>query len=244
MVFELDYIARNWNYLDTFRRRPEPFHDEASAAAGYDDWPRAAFVDHLLVPGHEMELFAGGERRQLCRLDSQDYKLMNLDKDHNTVVFETVCTTPGSLGEISIRKTYRFVKNRIELEYRLANNGMEPVQFDHACEINLSFESLEPGKLRLHLRQGRQRQEISPDRFAAEGISDIQFFDLHNGTTVTINPSDRPELWSFPVEAVGVLWDRLHWFYQSNCVVLRWPTTLEPGESRTTSVSLKIENTK
>jgi 4-alpha-glucanotransferase len=243
-VFELDYLDRNWNYLDTFRRRPEPFHDEASVAAGYDDWQRSAFVDHFLVPGHSMESFAKGERRQVCRLDSMDYELANLDKEHNTAVFETTCVTPDSLGEIFIRKTYRFIKNRIELEYRLSNSGMEPVRFDHACETNLSFYSLEAGKLRLHLRQGRQRQEISPDRYSAEAVSDIQFYDLHNGTTITVNPSDRPGLWSFPVEAVGVLWDRPHWFYQSNCIVLIWPVNLGAGESQTVSVSLKIESTK
>jgi hypothetical protein len=96
----------------------------------------------------------------------------------------------------------------------------------------------------LHLRQGRRRQELSPDTVEAEAISDVQFLDLHNGTTITINPVDRPDLWSFPVEAVGMLWDRRHWFYESNCVVLRWPMSLDPGVSRTVSLSLKIEKTK
>ncbi len=243
-VFELDYLDKNWNYLDTFRRRPEPFHDEASISAGYDDWQRGAFVDHLLTAGHDMDQFTRGERDHFCRLDGRDYTIASLDKEHNTVVLETSCTAPDSFSRIGIRKTYRFMKNRVEVEYRLTNTGMEGVRFDHGCEINLSFHSLDPGKLRIHLRQGRQRQEISPDRFTAEGISDIQFFDLHNNTTLTVNPSDRPELWSFPVEAVGVLWDRPHWFYQSNCIVLTWPTQLDAGATKTTSVSLKIENTK
>ena len=243
-MFELDYLAKNWNYLDTFRRRPEPFHDEAATAAGYDDWQRSAFVDHLLVPGHDLDRFARGEREQVCELDAIDYELVALDKEHSTATFRTTCLTPDSLGELEMHKTYRFVKNRIELEYRISNSGMEPVTFDHACEVNLSFHSLDAGKLRLHLRQGRRRQELSPDTVEAEAISDVQFLDLHNGTTITINPVDRPDLWSFPVEAVGMLWDRQHWFYESNCVVLRWPMSLEPGTARTVSLALKIEKTK
>lgn len=242
-VFELDYLAKNWNYLDTFRRRPEAFHDEASVAAGYDDWQRAAFVDHFLEPGHDRASFARGERRQVCRLDAVDYELANLDKEHSTASFRALCRTDDGLAEITIEKRYRFVKNRVELEYRLTNQGMESVTFDHATEINLSFYSLDAGKLRLHLRQGRRRQELSPDTVEAEAISDLQFFDLHNGTTVTVNPSDRPHLWSFPVEAVGILWDTPHWFYESNCIVLRWPVTLEAGDVHSVSVSLKIEKT-
>jgi len=243
-VFELDYLDKNWNYLDTFRRRAEAFHDEASVTAGYDDWSRAAFVDHLLVPDHELTAFARGERNQVCELDSVDYELTDLDKERNTAVFAAKCSAPDHLAEIEIRKRYRFVKNRIELEYRIANAGMETIAVEHACEINLSFFSLDAGKLRIHLRQGRQRRELSPDTVEADGVSDLQFLDLHNGTTVTINPTERPDLWSFPVEAVGMLWDHPHWFYESNCVVLRWPLTLEAGDSRTYSVSLKIEDTR
>lgn len=243
-VFELDYLAKNWNYLDTFRRRVEPFHDDASATAGYDDWQRAAFVDHVLVPGHRKEDFARGERQQICDLTSIDYDLVELDKEHSTAEFQTVCHTSESFGEMTIRKTYRFVKNRVELEYTIKNTGMESIVYDHACETNLSFHSLEAGKLRLHVRQGRQKQELSPDPIEIDAVSDISFHDLHNATIVTLNPSDRPSMWSFPVEAVGVLWDHPHWFYESNCIVLRWPVSLEPGESRTFSVSLKIEDSK
>lgn len=243
-VFEIDFLAKNWNYLDTFRRRSEPFHDEATATAGYDDWSRAAFVDHVLVPGHGMDEFARGTRRQVCELNSVDYDLLDLDKERSTAVFQAVCRPDDSLGEITIKKSYHFVKNRVELQYTIENTGMGVISYEHASETNLSFHSLEPGKLRLHVRQGRQRQELSPDSIELDAVSDIQFFDLHNGTTITINPSERPTVWSFPVEAVGMLWDRPHWFYESNCVVMRWPVSLEPGEEQTFSISLKIETTK
>jgi hypothetical protein len=144
-------------------------------------------------------------------------------------------------GEIEIRKVYRFVKNRVDLEYRLQNNGMETISAVFGTEINLSFESLDVGKLRLHVRQGRSRKEIPPDAVALEGITDFQFQDLHNNTLITLNPSERPDLWCFPVEAVGILWDHPHWFYQSNCSVLRWPIDLKPGDTAERTVSLKIE---
>lgn len=243
-VFELDYVPRNWNYLDTFQRRPETFHDETTAAAGYDTWPRQAFVDHLLQPGQSVEDFARGSRAQFCDCTELVYEFESIDKDHNEVVLIGTCEDGSSLAQIVIHKTYRFIKSRIDVEYTLTNTGMADVEAEFAVETNLSFRSLEPGDLRISLRQGRQRTEISPDTFSAEAISDLQFLDLANNTIVTINPSDRPDLWSFPVEAVGILWNRPNWFYQSNCAVVRWPLRIGAGEERAFSCSLRIDKRK
>lgn len=243
-VFELDYLARNWNYLDTFQRRPEVFHDETTEAAGYDRWQRQAFVDHLLVPGQSVEDFARGSREQLCNLTDLVYELESIDKDHNEVTLVGTCRNDATLAQAVIRKTYRFVKSRIDVEYALSNTGMERIDAELAVETNLSFRSLEAGDLRIHMRQGRQRTEISPDTTAAESVSDLQFLDLVNNSTVTINPSDRPHMWSFPVEAVGILWNRLNWFYQANCVVVRWPLQIDAGEEQSFSYSLRIDRKK
>lgn len=243
-VFELDYVPRNWNYLDTFNRRPEVFHDETTAAAGYDNWPRQAFVDHLLKPGQNVEAFARGSREQICDLTGLSFEIESIDKDHNEIALIGTCRNEATLAQIVIHKIYRFIKSRIDVEYTLSNTGMDDVEAELAVETNLSFRSLEPGDLRIHLRQGRQRTEISPDTFAAEGMSDLQFLDLANNTIVTINPSDRPDLWSFPVEAVGMLWNRPNWFYQANCAVVRWPLQLGAGDERTFTYSLRIDRKK
>ena len=243
-LFELDYLPRNWNYLDTFQRRPEPFHDAATVAAGYDPLPRSAFVDHLLQPEQEFPEFSRGELRSVCDLSVLEYGVAQLDKDHNTIAFQGSCHAADGLVELEISKLFRFGKSRVDVEYRIANSGMEAITAVFASEINLSFHSLEVGELRLHVRQGRTKKEVPPDALELEALSDLQFQDLHNNTVVTINPSERPGLWCFPVEAVGILWDHPHWFYQSNCVVLRWPIALDPGDSREFSVSLRIENSK
>ncbi|TVR67450.1 MAG: DUF1926 domain-containing protein [Spirochaetaceae bacterium] len=244
ILFELDYIPRNWNYLDTFQRRREPFHDDATIAAGYDSWPRSAFVDHLLVPEQGAGDFARGERRQLCDISALEYEVRSLDKEHNTVTFLGRCVTDKGRSALEIRKTYRFIKNRIEVEYQVANTGPGAIDAFFAVELNLSFHSLQVDSLRLHARQGRSRQELTPDMTELEGISDLQFLDLRNNTRIQLSPGDRPDLWSFPVEAVGYLGDRLHWFYQSNCAVFRWPLALEPGDNRQFSLSLKMEHNR
>lgn len=243
-LFELDYIPRNWNYLDTFQRRPEPFHDDATIAAGYDSWPRAAFVDHLLESDNTVAEFARGERRQFCDITDLEYEIKTLDKDHNAVTFIADCSTSDTLVSFAIQKSYRFIKSRIEVEYEVSNTGMDVLEAVFAVELNLSFDSLQVDSLRLHVRQGRTRRELAPDTQELDAVSDLQFLDLRNNTRIQINPADRPDVWSFPVEAVGFLGDRLHWFYQSNCVVFRWPLKLSAGESRRFSLLVKLEQGK
>lgn len=243
-LFELDYLPRNWNYLDTFARRPEPFHDAATEAAGYDRWPRSAFVDQFLDPAVTLSDYASGQMEPVCDLSALPYRIDHLDKEHHAVTFAATCLPTQGLAELELTKTLRFTKNRVEVEYRITNTGMEVFDSVFATEVNLSFHSLDVAALRLHARQGRTRREITPDANSIDGLSDLQYLDIHNTTQVTINPGDRPDLWSFPVEAVGILWDRPHWFYQSNCAVLRWPVQIEAGDFRDLSVSLRIETRK
>lgn len=243
-LFELDYIPRNWNYLDTFQRRREPFHDDASVAAGYDSWPRSGFVDHLLTQDATAAGFSRGDRRELCPIAGLEYEIRSLDKEHNTVTFLAECATRDSTVSLEIRKTYRFVKNRIEVDYHIVNTGPGAVDALFAVELNLSFHSLQVDSLRLHVRQGRSRQELTPDMTELEGVSDLQFLDLRNNVRIQVSPGDRPDLWSFPVEAVGYLGNNLHWFYQSNCAVFRWPLSLGSGASRRCSVTMKLDHSR
>lgn len=238
-IFELDYLAHNWNYLDTITRRPESFHDDQAREAGYDRWPRSAFVDHLFKTRPEQGDFARGKTDLLCDISRLPYTVETLDKEHDRVVLLGVCDI--GLATLEIRKQYRFNKNRIELNYELANEGMEPVRAVLGTEVNLSFYSIDPGNLRVVVRQGRQRQEFSPERINIEGVSDVQFADLHGNTNVVLNPSGRPDMWSFPVYAQALLSGGRAWLYQSNSTVFLWPVDLEPGQKAEVSVILRFD---
>ena len=240
MLFELDYTERNWNYLDTFQRQPEVFHDESTADAGYDDWPRAGFVDHLLEHNHTMADFSRGIRHQICDIAKTAYEVESYEKDRGRVVFAAEAADRSGLCLLSIRKTYTFADNRIDVTYELRNLGTESIQAQFCCEINLSFHSLDPGRLRLAVRQGRSRSELRPDPVEEQAVSDLNFHDLHSATSITLVPTERPNLWCFPVAAVGVLGNEPHRFYQSNCAVFRWPLTLGPSDTFSATVSLRV----
>ncbi len=240
-LYELDVLEKNWNYLDTIQRQWEPFHDTATASAGYDDWQRGAFVDHVLTSEQTMEEFARGKRHQLCNATEMAYAVSAVEKDRTAVTFRGVCETDDQRNGLVIEKTFRFVKSRIDVEYRWENISLKPISGLLAVEVNLSFHSLDVGSLRMNVRQGRERREIAPDLQELESISDLTFQDLYNNVLIQISPSERSHVWSFPVEAVGLRGPEPQWFYQSNCLVFTCPLELASGEEQTRSFTLKIE---
>jgi hypothetical protein len=240
-LFELDVLNKNWNYLDTIQRQWEPFHDSATISAGYDDWQRGAFVDHVLMANQTMEAFARGTRHQLYETTGMTYVVSALDKDRTAVTLRGISEGASQKNELVIEKTYRFAKSRIDVEYRFENISLQSITGMLAVEVNLSFESLGVGSLRINTRQGRERSEISPDSRELENVADITFQDLHNNLLIQISPSERSRVWSFPVEAVGLRGPEPQWFYQSNCLVFTWPLDLASGAERVLAFSLKID---
>lgn len=238
-IFELDYLARNWNYLDTMTRREEPYHDDRARTAGYDRWPRDAFVDHLFTAAPSRDDFSAGNVEFLSDLASLPYEVESLDKDRSRVTFAAVQDI--GFASLAIRKRYRFNRNRIEVTYEMGNEGMEPLHGIFGSEINLSFYSIDAGNLRVVVRQGRQKRDFLPDLIEADNVSDIQFSDLHNGTNVVVSPSGRPSMWSIPIYAQALLSGGRAWLYQSNSTVFIHPLDLEPGERKEFSMTIRFD---
>ena len=78
-VFELDYLAKPWNYLDTFARRKEAY---AEGEIVVDSYRRSAFVDRLLAPETNVASMASLKESggRCCALER--YEELELDRQH------------------------------------------------------------------------------------------------------------------------------------------------------------------
>lgn len=243
-VFELDLLSRNWNYLDTMQRRPEPYHDAEARSAGYDSWPRGAFVDHLLQADATMAPFAAGRRPLLQELSSVPYGIEAIQKEQHAVQFTMTTGAQDGLAHLSVRKRFHFHRNRIDVTYTIHNGGLASLRGKFATEVNLSFSGMDAGALRLFSRVGRQRTELSPDPIEIDAVSELQFHDVRNAIQIALSPTERPTVWSFPVCAIGLSDGAPEPFYQSNCAVFLWPVDLPAGGSMEMSVSMKLDRMK
>ena len=117
-VFELDYLPKGWNYLDSFSGNREK---------------RCAFTD-MLLPGDfipPLDYRSGvysyplsgtfPDNSRFC--GAEEYKLVSAERSRLKASFVLSSRKGVPLGAIEIQKTYKLEKNVLQLSYILCNKG-------------------------------------------------------------------------------------------------------------------------
>jgi len=119
-IFELDYMPKTWNYLDT-------------------SGDRVAFADRLLPFGANVERLDTGTVKgaRLCRGES--YDLDDIDKVRRRLRLALRKAAAGPFADIEIEKTYSVKKDAVVLKYSVANRGAKSESFCFAPEVDLSL---------------------------------------------------------------------------------------------------------
>ncbi len=236
-LFELDFVAKSWNYLDTFTRRPEPYlGDEAIV----DTYRRSAFVDHLLAPDISVSDFRDNRLKNSRTCALERYEDQKLDRVHHELVLRCPQNPGASFGSIEIQKTFTMKKNVLTVSYVLSNRGVDPVRFNFAPEINLSFasEGLDGHSLELVHSGSRSPQNLVAGEL--RGLDELLFHDTVNGSSICLKSAGPFDAFLLPLETRCVIEGALVSAYQGTCVVPIRPVVLAPDESWETNFSLKI----
>jgi hypothetical protein len=218
-VFELDYLPRSWNYLDTLSGR------------GYR---RTAFADWLLPPSFSpreewADNFPGA---RFC--GEERFEPAEMDRVKGTIRFRLPPRPELPLGAAEIEKTYHLKKDALTAEYLLRNRGDRIEEFVLAPRIDLSF----PGEGEAFLRLARRPSGPPEPGEGAffEGAEALEFQDLKNEVLITFSANRVFPGRVFPVyggDPVG---------YQSHCLLPLFPLRLEPGESWTAEFRLRFSS--
>jgi hypothetical protein len=119
-IFELDYLSKAWNYLNT--------------CGG-----RLAFSDRLLPPALKTEKLAPGavEGARLCH--DERYESAELDKVRRKLRLVLRQSPLFPFGNIEIEKTYMLKKDTVCVGYVIINRGTAKETFQFAPEIDLAL---------------------------------------------------------------------------------------------------------
>lgn len=235
MLFEFDYMLQPFNYLDTMARYPEVYHLPEHEAAGYDSYLRKAFVDHFLDPGLGIADFGRAAWESQADFAHAAYHLDDLKREGNAARLS------ATVGGISLRKHYTFVKAQAQVAYVVTNTGGQTLETVFAPEVNLSFLSCDIEDLRVYRKEGRGRgEEIGPGVRELPASQEVYFEDLLNRVVVHCQSSQACEWWSIPVYTTHA--DNGWWVsnYQSSCLLPRFRLSLEPGQSFEVTLGLSI----
>ncbi|MDR0524670.1 MAG: DUF1926 domain-containing protein [Spirochaetaceae bacterium] len=173
-VFELDYLPRAWNYLDTFN----------------PGFRRMAFADYLVSRAFPEETF--GENPESIRQAGRNcgierFELLKIDKDHNKIAFRLPSKPEIPQGNIEIEKTCCLKKEVFQVHYALYNAGTRPEDFWFVPSIDLAF----PGEGGAFVRLLEQAPKI------------LVFQDLKNETLLSLAGDRSFEARIFSIRAKG-----------------------------------------
>ena len=240
-LFELDFLPVSMNYLDTFGRQEEAYHDPEQREFVYDSYEKRTFVDHFWKSDYSSERFFRGDVPEYCDVGHSLYRLQDIDREHHALSFIAEQEPePGVV--IRLEKSFVFSGATLRVQYRFSNTGTLALNCAYGCEANFAFASDAVRALEVHVaHEDGSKREIGPQEQVVENVRELRYRDLVNGAVVRVGLSAPVELWSHPVYSVSSDVVGYVESFQHCCSVFRIPLNLNPGEEEQLLIELSLK---
>ncbi|MDR1429737.1 MAG: DUF1926 domain-containing protein [Spirochaetaceae bacterium] len=237
-LFELDYLPKTWNYLDTLSRRREDSVEENTVL---DTSRRSAFMDRLISPEATLKDVLEGNFGPSRFCAGENYELLSMHR----VKLEAAFRLPpgkGPYGAVEIEKIYRLTKDVFSVDYTLTNTGGHTENFVFIPSIDLSLPGEDTNLQRIYtLRQGA-KDAVSLDAADIQQAGSLEIQDLKNEAVIYLGSESPCDYWIFPIRTRSRIRGTIRDCYQSSCFMPRKPLVLESGASCTTQFTLRIHH--
>jgi hypothetical protein len=227
-LFELDYLPRSWNYLDTFSHpegRPSGFSDlilPGSPGAGDPE----AWAAALAGPG-------------IRRCAGERFQLGDMDKGRCKAAFILPEKDQGPFRAIRLEKSYQLRKDALLVNYRLLNTGEGEECFRFVPVAELSFPG-DGGEYQRVFINGTGIPPVPEGGAGIAGVKSLKFHDVKNETILTLEADKAFDGRILPVYCPIPGGEGGRKAYQSTRVLPLFQVRLPAGESWKLALSLKF----
>jgi hypothetical protein len=230
-VFELDYLPKTWNYLDTF----SPEIPDAAARER-----RTAFADCLFPSSISLQDVPNDRFPGARYCGKEQFELAELDRVRGKVRFRLPGQEGLPFGKVEVEKIYFLKKDTLSVSYTLTNRGKEEAHFQFAPAIDLSFPGEGEAFVRFFkIKSGAKDAPVSETAIRdAEGVK-IQ--DLKNEVQIVLGSKKPFHAYIVPVKTAGPAGQEPA-LYQSTCLIPLQEASLPPGGTWTTEFTLKFSH--
>jgi hypothetical protein len=220
-LFELDYLPKEWNYLDC-----------GSAFSGESGYEKiTAFADVILPAQTKIEdienLTLNGGRL----LFNEQYEALEQDRN-GKICFKLPASSNTSFGSLEINKCYMLKKNILSVSYTLKNTGKENVDFCFIPQINFSFTGIKEECVSFYTVEP-DGKDIPVEKFT-DSTTAIKIIDVKNEVQILLASCASFSGSIFPVFKDG--------FYQASRILPVFTITLETSKTWTNEFTLKFTN--
>jgi 4-alpha-glucanotransferase len=242
-LFELDYVVTAWNYLDTMARHREPYHDEQDACNGYDDDVKNSFLDHFYDEEVTVDSLATNGVKEKIDFVHSLYRARKVEKERKEVDFgiKKKVQVNGQERNVDLFKDYDFLKNSINVSYKITTDSPDAITGRFATEINLSFPEEGRSQLSFIVTHTEGKTELENGKIELFNVTELTLHDRRNRTLITISVNKPATLWTFPVYTITEQYGKKIWIYQHTTCVLSWECSLSKNTTFDSEVSLRIE---
>jgi hypothetical protein len=226
-IFELDYMPKAWNYLDTCNN-----YASAIVSQKANTPPKLiAFVDNFLTLNTGCGELLNDDFAGLRRCAEKQYSVKELDRVRGKVSFSLPPEEGPPFGNIGITKTFSLKKDTLSVSYILHNHGGR-ADFQFAPQIDLCFYGEGESFVRIYsYKTGAKDTPVSEPACGVEGLK-IQ--DIKNEALITFASTN-----SFDARIMPRRVDYAE-LYQSTAIIPSFALSLEAGESWANEFSLKF----
>lgn len=189
-VFELDYLPKTFNYLDTFTVSP----DAGRRTAFYDVLaPKETSLETLFVDTavetdvHKAQtgfLETHPDKHKFRFCGKENFEIQEVDKSHGRVVFHLPSNTDLPFGNIEMEKTFQLKKSVLTVHYSLENKGPD-VEFLFIPSIDISFSGDDPASLRIFKLNDETKDPVNMGEALIQ-VQGVKFQDIKNEAVVVI----------------------------------------------------------
>jgi hypothetical protein len=223
-VFELDYLPKTWNYLDTFSG---------------DRFRRTAFADQLSLPAYSFRDAREFRLEGVRFCGRENFKLLDMDRSHGRAEFMLPAQDAvgaSYLDRIEIGKRYLLKQDTLQVRYTLINRGPTPASFKFAPRIDLSFSGGGEDLLKVFRLRSQEHEPAIGEGIEIRNVRGLEFRDLKNELTLSLLAEQNFDAWLLPIR------DSLTAQYQSTCLMPVMTLTLASAGQWNTEFKLNISH--
>jgi hypothetical protein len=215
-VFELDYLPKTWNYLDTYSG---------------DRCRRTAFADQLTPPDYSFNDARESRLEGVRFCEKENFKLLDMDRSHGRADFKLGAQDAGQglcWGGIEIEKQYVLKQDTLRVRYALTNRGAAAARFKLIPRIDLSFSRGGDDLLKVFRYHALESEPPICEGARINNVRGIEFRDIKNELTLSITADQNFDGWILPVHSPLRIRGAVTSQYQSTCLMPVMAINLAP----------------
>jgi hypothetical protein len=222
-IFELDYLPKNWNYLDC---------GSVVYGSGESGSRHIAFADALLPPDTKVTSVENDDFQNARLCFNENYEPFAQDRNGKSCFKLPSSDINIPFNNIEITKCYTLKKFNLSVSYNLKNTGKENMEFCFFTEIDLSFAGTGEEFVRFYTVESGGK-DVPVERLL-DNTDNLKILDVKNEVQILIGCT-KP----FSGSLFHFSKDKL---YQATRILHLFSVTLESGKTWTNEFSLKFSN--